>query len=227
MSSSDWVALTNSDDASVITRGVIATAAVPPAPPGQSDPYVYGMRALSPGVLALRTDLAGFTPIAAAKSAQITIALRAIAGAQVFAFAGLQGAGQIDRVGYQLGLDPYGFLTLSKGLLTDDINAPAKILRHSSAPYAPGSWVHCRLDVVINTNVSGTEGDVIVHAWTSSSGNVFAPAWERTLLGYVDDVLAAGTGSKPLRGGYVGYGAKFTAAGQAALFAAVTTAKGA
>lgn len=211
MASSDWSTVTGSSDASTIVRNVVAVPGALPAPPGAPGyTHVYGARAVSAGVFALYTNQVDFAPIDPAKSAQVTIALRAHGGAQPFAFAALQGDGDVADAAYRLGIDSSGYLTLSKGALSEDLSEPTKILRHATTPIAEGTWIHARLDVVANGN-----GDNVLNVYTSSSGSILAPTWERAFDRYIDDALAVASGSKPLRGGYLGFGAKLPAGARA------------
>lgn len=220
MPSSAWSTVVGSSNSSVVIRGPVSTQGAPPAPPGQTEAYVYGARGISAGTFALYANEANFAPISSSRSAQVTLGLRAHEGGQPFAFTSLVDNG-VDEIGYMLGLDSAGRLTLAKGALADGLDEPSTILRRAVAPTPAGTWLHVRLDVVANDN-----GDNVLNAWTSSSGSIVSPTWDRTLDRFIDDVLASNTNTAPLRGGYVGFGAKLPT-GARAYFAAVGIQRGA
>ena len=77
-------------------------------------------------------------------------------------------------------------------------------LRVSSATYTWDTWLHLRLDVIVNPN-----GDVVLKVYMNNldSNPVTAPVWE-TVVGledFVDDSLGINSGSNPLAGGWAGW----------------------
>ena len=80
------------------------------------------------------------------------------------------------------------------------------MLVRSSESFAQGTWLHVRLDVVVNTN-----GDVVLSAFRNdlvahSIGT--APDWE-PIAGmpvFIDDQLGINSGSQPYTSGRGGFG---------------------
>jgi hypothetical protein len=76
----------------------------------------------------------------------------------------------------------------------------------SSASFAQGTWVHLRLDVIVNAN-----GDVVLKVFrndltTRPIGS--APEWQPVagMLEFIDDQLAINSGTQPLTSGRGGFG---------------------
>ena len=129
-------------------------------------------------------------------------------GFSVFLFINLQGTDAGDT-GYLLGLsnnDPHEIMlaktTLTAGL---DPTDTATVLRTSSQTYNVGTWVHLRLDAIVNPN-----GDTVLKCFQNDldTYTVAAPTWAAIpgMDDYIDDALGIRSSSNPLAGGYVGYG---------------------
>ncbi len=80
------------------------------------------------------------------------------------------------------------------------------MLLRSSESFAQGSWLHLRLDVVVNPN-----GDVVLSAFQNDLGLHpigTAPDWQPIggMPPFIDDALGINSGSKPLTSGRGGFG---------------------
>lgn len=136
---------------------------------------------------------------------------QAATGYSVALFMCLQGAsipGE-DYTGYLLGLsdgDPHNII-LAKGPPSaglDPDSSELTILRTSSATFTWDTWVHLRLDAIVNPN-----GDVVLKCLQNdlNTYTVSSPNWESIngMDDYIDDSLGANTSSNPLAGGWVGW----------------------
>jgi hypothetical protein len=231
MATGDWTTVSGamaigSDVAAGMTSGVDK--------PNGGGAYCYVARSLAgAGVFALRATPAspntGFDPMA--KGGEISAALKASSGAAPFLFFALQ-APTVGATAYTIGLDPTGRIRFAKTALD---GSSASVSVTGTRVYAPGTWVHLRLEVVANTN-----GDVIVNAGESdlAAHPVDAPSWTPVegfspiggplpspLLVLVDDVAAVNSGSLPLVGGRAGFGARFSTKDQRAGFDQIFVAK--
>ena len=108
-------------------------------------------------------------------------------------------------------------LILRKGVLSDGIvpNAPGDpatlgTLRRSIDSYTQDTWVHVRLDMIVN----GT-GDVILRCYQSDldTNAITAPVWTEIvgMDAFTDDVLGVNTGTVPLVLGRMGFAAQTSA----------------
>ena len=211
MAQSDWQDLNDSISAASLARGV--TSGVTPPNGGGSFIFAYNSLDASAGVHGQLVNIANYNP--AAKGASIRGALqRGISGGPLlfapFLFAGLQGA-SVNDTAYQLGLgdlDPH-HIVLRKGSLVTGLpdNAPGSngVLRRSDATYSPGTWVHLRLDVIVNLN-----GDVILRCFKNDVvvNGVDSPSWVAIpgMDDFVDDPTQINSGSAPLLDGRMGFG---------------------
>jgi hypothetical protein len=240
MGSSNWNELADGLDANPASPGrvlAVGLTAGEAGPPGNGT-FVYGMRTISgtTGAFGLATAQAGFAPVSADPLLHLDHSVRGAlkrgaspspTGSAAFLYACLQ-ASSVDGRAYLLGLsdgDP-SHIVLRKGVLAEGVpNEPLGslgVLRRSSAPVPIGEWVHLRLDVIISPT-----GDSLLKVFRSElgtppSGNlVGAPVWQAIpgMAPVVDDPLGANTGSLPLIGGYMGFGARFSDAGRRAYFA--------
>lgn len=221
----DWANLTGNldevEDAEII-RGPTAGL----GSPSGGGTFVLGARRVGSvvGSWGLYADQAGFIPTAL--GARVSGVVRRVAyleepaGVAPFLFAALATA-NVGSIGYLLGLadgDPTR-IALVKGTLAGGIPdvAPGTlgVLRRSSSTREEGAWVHLRLDVIVNPN-----GDVILNAFENdlAAHPADAPVWEAIpgLDRFVDDRLGVNTGSAPLAGGYVGFGARHAGSGAVA-----------
>jgi hypothetical protein len=212
MAETDWTFLNDGLDAATVDRGVTTGIARPPG--GGS--FVFGFNSLSTaqGAVALFTNQLNFAPMA--KGGSVRGALqRGISGGPLgfapFLFVGLQGP-SVNDLGYVLGLgdgDPH-HIVLRKGALSSglpDIPPGTQgVLRRSTATFLPGTWVHVRLDMVVNQN-----GDVLLQVFqnnlvTNPLGG--APSWQPIpgMSEFIDDALGINSGSQPFTSGRAGFG---------------------
>lgn len=220
MASSDWTVLTGSQGLSDCDRGVTAGIA---RPNGGGD-FVFGFNSLSllAGAVALHANQSGFAPMASGGTVRAAVQRGPSAGTENFApflFAGLQGT-TVDDQAYMLGLgdaDPHHIVLakgiLSSGLSDEEPRPTNNVLLRSTRAYTPGTWVHLRLDVIVQSS-----GDVLLQIYENNlvMNPVTAPIWALvpgmegpfypTFAGYVDDALGVNTGSQPLVGGRAGFG---------------------
>lgn len=213
MASSDWTFVTDSLDAATVDRGVSAGF----TPPNGGGSFVYGFNSLAVtlGAVALFTNQANFAPTSALKGGVLTGAIkRAISGGALnfapFLFIGLQGT-TINDNGYLLGLgdgDPH-HIVLRKGRLVDGVpdSAPGVngVLRRSSATFSPDTWLHLRIDMIVNVNT-----DVRLQMFRNNlnANPVSSPVWvaEPGLEEFVDDALGVNSGSQPYTTSRFGFG---------------------
>lgn len=215
MASSDWGILANSLSSGVVDRGVTSGM----TPPNGGGSFVYGFNSLAntAGSVGLYTGQVNFAPMA--KGGSIRGAFkRGQSGGPLdfspFLFLGLQAA-DVSASGYLLGLsdeDPH-HIVLRKGAFSAGIpNSPVTtpvptngVLRKSTASYDNNTWLHLRLDMVVNLN-----GDVILKVFQSdlAANAVTAPSWVAVagMDDFVDDSLGVNSGSAPYTSGYGGFG---------------------
>ncbi len=224
MASTNWTALTEELDVAALDRGV--TTGI--ARPSGGGSFVFGFNSLvtDEGAAGYYANQANFSPTAANKGGRITGAVaRGISGDSV-GFAPLlyilgQGTSLEDDA-YILGLqdDSPNRIALRKGsLITGVPNAiptVSGILRRSTTTFAPGAWVHLRLDAIVNLN-----GDVILKVFQNDldAHNVTSPSWEPVAgiededlidshgvgTAFVDDALAVNSGTAPFTSGRMGF----------------------
>jgi hypothetical protein len=208
----DWTFLNDGLDAATVDRGVTTGIARPPG--GGS--FLFGMNSLSTaqGVVGLFTNQVNFAPMAKGGSVRGAVQ-RGVSGGPLnfapFFFVGLQGP-SVNDLGYLLGLgdgDPH-HIVLRKGNLSGglpDIPPGTQgVLRRSTATFLPGTWVHLRLDMVVNLN-----GDVLLQVFQNDlvanplSG---APSWQPIpgMAEFIDDALGINSGSQPFTSGRAGFG---------------------
>ena len=192
-------------------------------PPNGGSNFVFGFHSQTAGDIAAGAyyNTTDFAPLrndsAEATGGRVEAALKRgtngynATGYSVALFCCLQGASipGVNEAGYLLGLsdeDP-SFIVLAKGMPQVPLKAGSSgltILATSSTSFSWDTWLHLRLDTIVNPN-----GDVVLNAFKNdlSSHAVTAPVWE-TIPGistYIDDALGVNTGSNPLAGGYGGY----------------------
>jgi hypothetical protein len=125
---------------------------------------------------------------------------------------GLQGTDAAVDQAYMLGLsdDSPSYIVLRKGLLSDGIQAGSVdptvngILKKSTNAVALDTWVHLRLDMVVN----GT-GDVVLKVFENdlTTDTVDDPTWIAVagMTDFIDDALQVKTGSAPFTSGRAGF----------------------
>lgn len=233
MSSADWTALTGILDAPDCARGVTSG----PAKPNGGGTFVYGVNSLTNtvGVVALHCNQTNFSPTAALKGGDIRGALvRALSGGpagwSAWMMAGLQNTGVGDTA-YLLGLSDGNpsHIELRKGAVSGGLpdEAPGgvnKILRRSTAVIPVDTWVHLRLEWVVNTN-----GDVILNCFQNdlTAHAVGSPVWTAIpgMDPFTDDALQVATGSAPLTAGRFGFGARVAEVTRRAYFDHIEVAR--
>jgi hypothetical protein len=212
MSEMDWTFLNDGLDAATVDRGVTTGIARPPG--GGS--FVFGFNSLSTaqGAVALFTNQLNFAPMAKGGSVRGAIQ-RGVSGGPLgfapFFFVGLQGP-SVNDLGYLLGLgdgDPH-HVVLRKGALSGglpDIPPGTQgVLRRSTGTFMPGTWVHLRLDMIVNLN-----GDVLLQVFQNDLvANPLggAPSWQPVpgMSEFIDDALGINSGSQPFTSGRAGFG---------------------
>lgn len=220
MASSDWAALINALGSSTVLQGVTGGA----TPPNGGGSFVYGAASIlnNPGVIGRYLSLANFNPMLS--GGRITGAIKrgpsaGGSGCAPFLFVLLSGNTVTDNA-YILGLsdaDP-SHIVLRKGQLSlgipDVPPGSSGVLARSSGTVAQGTWVHLRIDVVVNTS-----GDVVINCYQSDlvANDVATPAWVKIpgmsdypngvdATAFIDDALGVNSGSLPLTSGRLGYG---------------------
>jgi hypothetical protein len=212
MAETDWTFLNDGLDAATVDRGVTTGIARPPG--GGS--FVFGFNSLSTaqGAVALFTNQLNFAPMAKGGSVRGAIQ-RGVSGGPLgfapFLFVGLQGP-SVNDLGYLLGLgdgDPH-HVVLRKGALSGglpDIPPGTQgVLRRSTGTFMPGTWVHLRLDMIVNLN-----GDVLLQVFQNDLvANPLggAPSWQPVpgMSEFIDDALGINSGSQPFTSGRAGFG---------------------
>lgn len=212
MAETDWTFLNDGLDAATVDRGVTTGIARPPG--GGS--FVFGFNSLSTaqGAVALITNQLNFAPMAKGGSVRGAIQ-RGVSGGPLgfapFLFVGLQGP-SVNDLGYLLGLgdgDPH-HVVLRKGALSGglpDIPPGTQgVLRRSTGTFMPGTWVHLRLDMIVNLN-----GDVLLQVFQNDLvANPLggAPSWQPVpgMSEFIDDALGINSGSQPFTSGRAGFG---------------------
>src|SRR5512133_1159821 len=210
MSESDWSYLNDGLDVAVVERGVTAGVS---SPPGGGN-FVFGFNSLAAvrGSVGLFESLPDFAPMAKGASIRGCVMRGAGGGATGFSpflFLACQGNSLNDSA-YLLGLsddDPHR-IVLRKGSVAAGIPDAdgSGVLLKSSASFAQSTWLHLRLDVIVNTN-----GDVVLKAYENDlAANPLGtvPAWT-PILGmaeFIDDQLGINSGSQPLTSGRGGFG---------------------
>jgi len=210
MSESDWSYLNGGLDIAAVDRGVTAGIARPPG--GGS--FLFGFNSLTPatGAVALFANLANFAPMAKGASIRGCVTRGAGGGATGFSpflFLACQG-NSVNDSGYLLGLsddDPHR-IVLRKGAIASGIpdEDGSGVLLKSAASFAQSTWLHLRLDVIVNTN-----GDVVLRSYAndlSAHPLGTTPDWQAIagMVEFIDDQLGINSGSQPLTSGRGGFG---------------------
>ena len=210
MAEADWTYLNNGLDISAVDRGV--TAGIP-GPPGGGN-FLFGFNSLAAvqGAVGLFANLVSFAPMA--KGGSIRGCLQRGAGGgptgfSPFLFLCCQG-NSVNDSAYLLGLsddDPHR-IVLRKGAVAvglPDADGPGVLLK-SAASFAQSTWVHLRLDVIVNAN-----GDVVLKVLANDLAAHplgTAPVWQPVagMVEFIDDQLGINSGSQPLTSGRGGFG---------------------
>jgi hypothetical protein len=210
MGSTDWTYLNDGLDIAAVDRGVTAGIA---APPGGGS-FIFGFNSLAAvrGAVALFANQPDFAPMA--KGGSIRGCLQrgpggGPTGFSPFLFLCGQGTSVNDQA-YLLGLsdeDPHR-VVLRKGSVVAGIagaEGPGALLA-SGASFSQGTWLHLRLDVIVNAN-----GDVVLKALQSDLDAHpldTPPDWQPVpgMVELIDDHLGINSGSQPLTSGRGGFG---------------------
>jgi len=224
MGEANWTGLTDDLNLASVDRGVTTGE---PRPNGGGN-FVFGFNSLvtAQGAAGYFTNLTNFAPTPANKGGSIRGAIKRGTSAGAINFAPLffllgQGV-SVNDSGYQLGLqdDNPHRIALRKGSVVSGIPSASPgasgILRRSSATFVANTWLHLRLDAIVNLN-----GDVILKVFQSDLVNpVTTPIWlpipgieDPALIGthgagtaFVDDSLGINSGSPSFTSGRMGYG---------------------
>ena len=214
MAEDDWTFCDDGLDINTVDRGATAGIA---APPGGGD-FVFGFNSLvaTTGAAAKFYNGADFSP--AAKGGSIRGAVKrgasgGLTGWSPFLFIGLQGP-SVNDLCYMLGLsdeDPHR-IVLRKGSILTGIqgSSSAGVLRASTATFANNTWLHLRLDMVVNEN-----GDVVLNVFQNDIANgneVDTPVWVEIpgMARFIDDQLGINSESQPYTSGRMGVGFRCT-----------------
>ena len=200
-----------------LARGVTSGFAVPSG----GDTFTFGFNSKGTGNIAtgLYYNATNFAPLrddsANATGGSVRAALKrgvsvSATGFSIGIFCNLVTTTESD-VAYVLGLsdnDPHSIVLAKTALNINLDQASTKILRVSSETFTWDTWLHLRLDSIVNPN-----GDVILKCFRNSlaTHTVKAPTWVAIsgMTDFVDDALGVAsndTGTPdPLAGGYAGF----------------------
>lgn len=219
MANNDFTILTNSLSAGTVRKGVTTGEA---APSGGGD-FVYGFNSvdLVEGSVGLFVNQTNFAPIEGPSSAGggsiRAVMKRGLSGGTAgfcpMVFIGYQGTTVTDS-GYILSLSDAepSHLVLKKGSINtgvaDAVPIPASngLLLRSIDSFVNNTYVHVRLDMIVNPN-----GDTILKVYTNDLDTNplgTAPVWVPVggMNMFVDDALAVNSGTVPFTSGYLGFG---------------------
>lgn len=210
MAEADWSYLSAGLDVATVARGVTSGVARPPG--GGDFVFAFNSRSAAQGAVALFANLADFVPMPKGGSIRGVVQRGSGGGPTGFSpflFLSCQGSSVNDSA-YLLGLsddDPHR-IVLRKGAVsvgTPGEYGPGTLLK-SSASFAQGTWLHLRLDVIVNTN-----GDAVLKVFQNDlSAHPLggAPDWKPVpgMSEFIDDALGINSGSLPLTSGRAGFG---------------------
>lgn len=233
MAEIDWEIVSGSLDATLIRRGV--TGAFTPPNGGGSFVFGFSSETTATGVSALYVNKTNFAPLkniaAAATGGSVRMALKkgtspTSTGWSPFMFlclragAGTSPAPSVNDIGYLLGLENSNpaRIVFRKGSPIGGLPATAgSSLRASNEAFLVDTWLHLRLDAVVNPN-----GDVVLKFFKSDVvvNPVTVPAWNTIpgMTDFIDDALGVLSGSAPLSGGFAGFGQQSAAAQRRSYF---------
>lgn len=210
MADTDWAYLTDGLDAAMVSRGV--TAGIGRAPGGGRFLFGFNSRAAAAGAVALACALPDFAPLSRGGSIRGCVQRGPGGGPLGFApFLFLCGRGtSVNDHAYLLGLsddDPHR-VVLRKGALAAGIpdSDGAGALLASSESFPQGTWLHLRLDVIVNDT-----GDVVLDVFRNDldAHPLGTPPDWQPIAGmpqFIDDALAINSGTAPLTSGRAGFG---------------------
>ncbi len=209
MASTDWTFLTDGLDAATVSRGV--TAGIERPPGGGRFLHGFNSRAAAAGAVALSCALVDFAPLPSGGSIRACVQRGPGGGPLGFApFLFLCGRGaSVNDDAYLLGLsddDPHR-VVLRKGALARGLpSGDAGTLLSSAESFLQGTWLHLRLDAIVNDT-----GDVVLDVFANDLDAHplgTSPDWQRVdgMPQFIDDALGVNSGSSPLTSGRAGFG---------------------
>ncbi|MCA9605658.1 MAG: hypothetical protein KC619_08695 [Myxococcales bacterium] len=209
MADTDWAFLNDGLDAATVSRGV--TAGIERPPGGGRFLFGFNSRAASPGAVALSCALVDFAPLPSGGSIRACIQRGPGGGPLGFApFLFLCGQGtSVNDAAYLLGLsddDPHR-VVLRKGAISGGVPSEgAGTLLTSAESFVQGTWLHLRLDAIVNDT-----GDVVLDVFENDLDAHplgTPPDWRRVdgMPQLIDDALGVTSGSSPLTSGRAGFG---------------------
>ena len=210
MSSADWSYLNGGLDVATVDRGV--TGGIQRPPGGGDFLFAFNSLAAVQGAVALFANLENFAPMTKGGSIRGCLQRGPGGGPTGFSpFLFLCGQGtSVNDSAYLLGLsdeDPHR-IVLRKGAVAAGVPAsdgPGVLLR-SGDSFVQGTWLHLRLDVIVNDN-----GDVVLKVLRNDLDDHplgTPPDWQPVggMVELIDDHLGINTGSQPLTSGRGGFG---------------------
>jgi hypothetical protein len=209
MAGTEWTFLNGGLDVATVDRGVTAGVARPPG--GGDFLYAFNSLAASQGAVGLFANLLDFAPMAKGGSIRGCVQRGpggGPTGFSPFMFVGAQGP-TVQDTAYLVGLsddDPHR-VVLRKGSISAGLpgsDGPG-VLLHSSESFVQGTWVHIRLDMIVNDN-----GDVVLQVFRNDLGAHplgTPPSWQAIpgMPLFIDDALGINSGSQPLTSGRAGF----------------------
>jgi len=244
MAEIDW---TEADDGLAVAS-LLGGVTAGEAPPPGGGTFVYGFRSASAvtGARALATNQADYYPIttpASAGGGSISGAIKrglstVTTGFAPLFFIGAQASGPpppsvLDNA-YILGLEdnePHR-VVLRKGRITDGVPAATaeNSLMRSMTTESIDTWWHIMLDMIVNLS-----GDVVLRVFRNdlTTNLVTNPVWEDLEMegandginGFIDDALAANSGSLPYVSGYLGFAGQVSEQARRMYFDQIVTAR--
>lgn len=210
MAEVDWTYLNDGLDIATVDRGVTAGIARPPG--GGNFLFAFNSLAAVEGAVGLFANLIDFAPMAKGASIRGCIQRGPSGGPTGFSpffFLACQG-NSVNDSAYLLGLsddDPHR-IVLRKGVIFSGVpdSEGAGALLASSESFPLATWLHLRLDVIVNGN-----GDVVLKVFRNDlAANPLGtpPDWQTVsgMAEFVDDHVGINSGSQPFTSGRGGFG---------------------
>lgn len=213
MAEIDWTYLNDGLDIATVDRGVTSGISRPPG--GGNFLFAFNSLAAVQGAVALFANLTDFAPMAKGGSIRGCIQRGPGGGPTGFSpFLFLCGQGNsVNDIAYLLGLsddDPHR-IVLRKGTVAVGLpdSEGQGVLLASGESFSQGTWLHLRLDVIVNDN-----GDVVLHVFENDLDAHplgTSPDWQAVggMSQFIDDHLGINSGIQPLTSGRGGFGCSF------------------